>query len=174
LRIGLAFTKPISWIAASYIAKQRKHFRQASKQLPASQCSHLQAFFPPAILEKVRVANAAVPSPPFYRSLRKLGLKTIPDLSTIAGITFMDVIVHSERLSDDLLFHELVHVVQYEVLGLKRFAERYVRGFLSTGSYDDIPLERQAYALEARFTKRPKEAFSVLESVTEWNQSRSF
>ena len=31
----------------------------------------------------------------------------------------MDVIVHSERLSDDLLFHELVHVVQYEVLGLK-------------------------------------------------------
>jgi hypothetical protein len=106
--------------------------------------------------------------------IRRLGLRNMPDLSAIAGITFMDVIVHSERLSDALLFHELVHVVQYEVLGLRRFAGYYVRGFLTSGSYDDIPLERQAYSLGHRFEQRPREGFSVLEEVREWQASGRF
>lgn len=39
------------------------------------------------------------------------------------------------------VFHELVHVIQYEKLGLVQFANKYVRGFLNGGSYDGIPLE---------------------------------
>src|SRR5436853_935557 len=39
---------------------------------------------------------------------------------------------------------ELVHVVQYEKLGLKEFAAKYVTGFLSGGSYEAIPLEMNA------------------------------
>lgn len=79
----------------------------------------------------------------------------------MAGVTFQDVIVHAEPLTRALLFHELVHSVQYTHLGLHGFAEHYVRGLLSGGSYQEIPLEKQAYELEARFDADPDERFSV-------------
>src|SRR2546429_7268300 len=46
------------------------------------------------------------------------------------------------------LFHELVHAEQYRQLGVGRFAELYIRGFLSGGGYDGIPLEVNAYRSE--------------------------
>lgn len=64
-----------------------------------------------------------------------------------------------------MLFHELGHAVQYKHLGLHGFAERYVRGFLAGGSYEEIPLEKQAYALEGRFVANPTITFSVEEDV---------
>jgi len=83
----------------------------------------------------------------------------------MAGITFEDVIVHVEPLDQTLLFHELVHAMQYKHLGLEGFAQRYVRGFLNGGSYEEIPLERQAYELEGKFAKDPGRVFSVEEDV---------
>ena len=79
----------------------------------------------------------------------------------MAGITFQDVIVHIEPLQMSLLFHELVHAVQYKHLRLQGFAERYVRGFLTGGSYEEIPLEKQAYSLEERFVRDPSMPFVV-------------
>ncbi|MFN2570846.1 MAG: hypothetical protein ABR537_04420 [Gemmatimonadales bacterium] len=76
----------------------------------------------------------------------------------MAAITFVDTIVVSERgplpASEELplLFHELVHVVQYDVLGLDEFVRRYVRGWVENGfQYSRIPLERSAYELDGRF-----------------------
>jgi hypothetical protein len=43
-----------------------------------------------------------------------------------------------------------------------------VRGFLDGGSYDAIPLERNAYALEDRFRTDPRRGFSVQEEVANW------
>jgi hypothetical protein len=43
-----------------------------------------------------------------------------------------------------------------------------VRGFLSGGSYEAIPLERNAYALEARFAAAPAKPFSVAHEVKQW------
>jgi hypothetical protein len=54
-----------------------------------------------------------------------------------------------QPFTDGLLFHELVHVEQYRQLGIPRFAELYVRTFLSGGGYDGIPLEINAYARNA-------------------------
>jgi hypothetical protein len=51
------------------------------------------------------------------------------------------------------------------VLGLRRFAELYVRGFLNGGGYEGIPLEGQAYELEERFSGNPKTKFSVEDDV---------
>ena len=79
----------------------------------------------------------------------------------MAGITFEDVVVHVEPLETSVLFHELVHAVQYKHLGIHRFAERYVRGFLTGGSYEEIPLEQQAYQLEDKFVRDPSARFSV-------------
>src|SRR2546429_3320529 len=52
-------------------------------------------------------------------------------------LTFVDTVVSHEAFTDRLLLRELVRVVQYEKLGLKEFAAKYVTGFLSGGSYED-------------------------------------
>jgi hypothetical protein len=65
--------------------------------------------------------------------------------SLMAAITFSDVIVANVPLTDDILFHELVHAQQYRQLGVEGFAEAYVKGALERGSYNGIPLEEQAY-----------------------------
>ena len=101
------------------------------------------------MLQGERVAN-----PDFYPMLRSLGFKNLPDQSTMAAITFCDVVVSHEAFSNGLLFHELVHVEQYRQLGIPRFSELYVRGFLNGGSYEAIPLEVNAYTLEGRFEVR--------------------
>ena len=77
----------------------------------------------------------------------------------------MRCVVSHQQLTNELLFHELVHVEQYRQLGMVRFAELYVRGFLTGGSYEAIPLEVNAYTLERRFKSHPRRVFSVQAEV---------
>jgi hypothetical protein len=93
------------------------------------------------------------------------GIRGLLEMSSIGAITLVDVVAYSDELDRSTIFHELVHVVQYRVLGLKRFAQLYVKGFLEGGGYDGIPLEQQAYELGARFDRRPEDKFSVEEDV---------
>ena len=58
-----------------------------------------------------------------------------------------------------------MHVEQYRQLGIPRFADLYVRGFLSGGSYEAIPLEVNAYTLEDRFKRERHGGFSVQDEV---------
>ena len=74
----------------------------------------------------------------------------------------------TSRSVNGLLFHELVHVEQYRQLGIPRFSELYVRGLLSGGSYEAIPLEVNAYTLEGRFEQNPARHFSVADEVRSW------
>ena len=57
-------------------------------------------------------------------------------------------------------------VEQYRQLGIPHFAQLYVRGFLKGGSYDEIPLAMNAYALEEQFQSNPRRVFSVQREVT--------
>jgi len=61
-----------------------------------------------------------------------------------------------------------VHVEQYRQLGIPRFSELYVRGFLNGGSYEAIPLEVNAYTVEDRFRNDPRRGFSVQAEVAKW------
>jgi len=83
-------------------------------------------------------------------------------------------VVSHEPFTDRLLFHELVHVVQYEKLGVVEFASKYVKGFLSGGSYEAIPLEMNAYELDARFAAAPAKGFSVASEVQTWIDRHRF
>ena len=74
----------------------------------------------------------------------------------MGAITFCDVVVSHQAFSDGLLFHQLVHVEQYRQLGIPRFSELYVRGFLNGGSYEAIQLEVNAYTLGGRFESNPR------------------
>jgi len=158
----------LAGLVAAYIAEQRSAFRDKARPIAPEYIRQLQGFFPADVLSLVRVVRGRASEPAFYPQLRAMGIRNAPAFSEMAGITFQDIVVHVEPLSLPLLFHELVHAVQYKHLGLEGFAERYVRGFLSGGSYEEIPLEKQAYELEGRFAANSAVAhFSVEEDVKE-------
>ena len=70
------------------------------------------------------------------------------------------IIAARETMGLPLLFHEMVHVVQYRRLGAKMFAGLHVKGFFAAGGYHGIPLERCALEMEQRFINAP-EPFDV-------------
>ena len=115
-----------------------------------------------------------VENPPSYPVLAGMGFWNLPGFSLMAATTFGDVIVSHDLFTDRLLFHELVHVEQYRQLGIRRFSELYVRGFLASGGYDGIPLELNASALGRRFEGNRWQRFSVAEEVARWVREEGF
>jgi hypothetical protein len=94
--------------------------------LSAQQKAVMGGFFSPQPLDATRLLvlpGERVANPDFYPMLGNLGFDHLPDPSTMAAITFSDVVVSHEAFSDGLLFHELVHVEQYRQLGIPRFSE---------------------------------------------------
>ena len=165
-------TQIAAWVA-EYIDAQRQGFSPGASNLDTKQKAVMQPFFPASVLDSTKLvvlSGQHVSNPPFYPKLKEMGfdLAAVPDFSQMGAITFVDTVVSHEPFSDGLLFHELVHVVQYEKLGLNHFADKYVRGFLTGGSYEAIPLEKNAYQLGARFEAKPTEAFSAEDEVEEW------
>jgi len=154
-------------LVGGYIAEQRSAFLPRAQPIAAIDMRLLQPFFPADVLDAVRVIRGRAAEPSFYSRLRAMGIRNAPPFSDMAGVTFHDVLIHVEPITRSLLFHELVHAVQYKHLGMQEFANRYVRGFLTGGSYEEIPLEKQAYELEARFAADPVATFSVEEDVSE-------
>ena len=155
-----------------YIASSRKKFATQATPLTNAQRSTMQPYFPAEILDNTRLCvlrGARVPNPSMYSMAKMMGIRNLPDFSEMAAITFVDVIVSHEEFTDALLFHELVHAVQYAQMGLKEFSSRYVNGFIQGGSYEEVPLEKNAYLLEGRFHEgRP---FSVDEEVKQWREA---
>lgn len=172
----------IAWISkevAGYIEAQRQTYRHEATWLDQNQRTLMQHFFPPSCLNSTQVvvlSDHRVGNPPFYGELIKMGFDAIslPDFKVMNAITFVDTVVSHAPFTKRLLFHELVHVVQFEKLGLPEFAAKYVKGFLAGGSYEAIPLERNAYELDARFAAAPAKPFSVEAEVENWIRSGKF
>jgi hypothetical protein len=167
----------LSTAVAQYIAGQRETFLPASVALTLEQRGTMEGFFVPEILDGTRLVvlqNSRVQNPDFYPQLRQLGFRNLPDFGLMAGITFGDVVVAHQPFTHGLLFHEFVHVEQYRQLGIPQFSNLYVRGFLTGGGYEGIPLERNAYALGARFEANPRQRFSVAGEVSEWVRKGRF
>jgi hypothetical protein len=166
----------VEWViqqVAAYIDQQRQTYRRRALPLSQNQKAAMGPFFPAPTLESARVvvlARERVSNPPFYAELAKMGFEAglLPDFADMAAITYVDTVVSHEFFADRLLFHELVHVVQVERLGLAEFAAKYVKGFLSGGSYEAIPLEKNAYELDARFAAAPARPYSVEVEVQSW------
>jgi hypothetical protein len=161
----------VSGLVSQYISTQREKYAPRAVPLSAQQKAAMNGCFSPQVLDGTRLLvlqGERVANPDFYPMLRSLGFNNLPDQSTMAAITFCDVVVSHEPFSNGLLFHELVHVEQYRQLDIPRFSELYVRGFLNGGSYDTIPLEVNAYNLEDRFRRDPRRMFSVEDEVGRW------
>jgi hypothetical protein len=161
----------VSGLVSQYISTQREKHVPRAVPLSVEQSAAMNGFFSPQLLEGTRLLvlqGERVANPDFYPMLRGLGFNNLPDQSTMAAMTFCDVVVSHETFSNGLLFHELVHVEQYRQLGISRFSELYARGFLNGRSYEAILLEVNAYTLGGRFESDPRRMFSVEDEVRRW------
>jgi hypothetical protein len=161
----------VSGAVAKYIASQRSRFLSRSAKLSNAQKAAMAGFFRTDLLETTQIVvldNERIGNPDFYPMLTGIGFSNLPDFSRMDAVTFRDVVASHVPFSNGLLFHELVHVEQYRQLGVPRFAELYVRGFLNGGGYYGIPLEINARDLGSRFEAHPDHAFSVETEVGSW------
>lgn len=104
-----------------------------------------------------------IPKPDFP-ILRTLGLGGFLDMDA-AGITYGDTyfVKAGSEVLDHLHFHELVHVIQWRILGIEGFVRRYITEMLKHG-YLDAPLEKMAYSMEDSY-KASEKVFDVEETV---------
>jgi len=154
-----------------YLRHQRNLYFPAGKPLPGHHRAMLQPFFSSGLLDRARFVElngARIPAPPFYSELKARGITKLPEITHMHSLTFLDVIVFNEKLSERALFHGLVHAVQFQILGVERYTSLFVRGFLNTNSHATVPLEAHAFALDSRFAQCPADAFSVEEQVRLW------
>jgi len=166
----------VGWIiqqTEAYIAAQRAIYRPDGVALTLAQATTMSPFFPQLAINSTRLRTLVgthVANPPFYGQLISWGFPPalLLNFAQMAAITFVDTVVFQVPYADWILFHELVHVVQYQKLGLPTFAAKYITGFLSGGCYENIPLERNARELEERFSAAPANPFAVADVVQAW------
>ncbi len=157
--------------------KREQTYLPRGISLSPAQKHYVRGFFPDRLLESVRVLeleDERVPNPPFQERARKRGYRLMLDFSHMAEITHPQLIIFQEKPASRLLFHALVHVMQYEVLGCERYLELYVRAFVQTGSYTNVPMEMQAFNMDERFTEDPTKAFSVEAEVRAWAEAGKY
>jgi hypothetical protein len=161
----------ISASISSYIREQRDRYFPSGIPLSAQRKAIMQPYFSPALLGRIRVVElegVCIPNPPFYSRVKELGFSNLPNFSQMESLSFVDVAVFNERITDSTLFHGLVHAVQFQILGLQRYSDLLVRGFLRTNAHFAVPLEAHAFALESKFARNGSAGFSVEEQVRLW------
>jgi hypothetical protein len=154
-----------------YMRQERERYLPASAPLATEWKIKAQQFFPTALLNQVRIATlkgARIPTPHFYAEAKALSSGRFPDFTHMASITYIDVLVFHEEIERRPLFHSLIHATQMALLGLDRYVDLYVRGFVKSRSWLSIPLEAQAYKLDTRLAQSGSDAFSVEEEVRLW------
>jgi hypothetical protein len=100
-----------------------------------------------------------LPIPP----LSSWGLTRFADFErgNFNGITYLNTFfIQDELRNEEIHFHELIHVVQWRILGPEQFLRLYADGLERFG-YRNSPLEKMAYDAEASFTA--KEIFDAEE-----------
>jgi hypothetical protein len=108
-------------------------------------------YFPAEFLAKSYYVVVPQMPVPAYEFLEQNGLEKLFDRD-FAGLTLNNTYYLIPDVVDNprVHFHELVHVAQWQRFGVKGFVSRYLEQ-LKTYGYDSMPLERQAYDLDAQF-----------------------
>jgi len=151
-----------------WVHSQQSRYRNAGSPLPTQERRALDPFFGSTTLDIVRVCWVdLIENPPFYENLLQTERSNLIDFREMDGITFVDTVLLArskvaEPAPISLIFHECVHVVQYQLLGVDDFVDQYVKGWAENSRiYENIPLERIAYQLQERFETTSKLPFCV-------------
>ena len=166
----------VGWLT-SYLRAQSAHYLPAAGPLSPHLKAVMRPYFRSALLDRVRVLElkgARVAPPDFFAEVRALGFDTLPEISHMDSLTFLDVLVFNEHLTERALFHALVHTVQIEALGLEHYSELWVRSFIKTRAHFTVPLEVHAFSLASKFLKPQPEHFSVENQVALWIREQRY
>ncbi len=155
-----------------WVYEQRSLHLPKARPLSSEERSRLAGYFEERLLDLARIARVdCIHNPKFYDSLEKSGIPVPLDFSTAVGLTLIECILIRKELQPgsrpfiSTLFHEMVHVVQIDVLGIRRHIELYAHSLSHNDyQYHNVVLERQAYCLTDRF-ERGEPPFSVSEAV---------
>lgn len=153
-------------LTADFIKSQREFYAPYGAPLPPDQLKPFRPYFNDFILKHTlffQKKDGPLESPAFLVELNRKGVEF--SIIHLRAITFLDVVVYFGELESRIVFHELVHVVQYQKLGYKQFANKYVRGLLRMDKYERIPLEANAYLLDETFVKDPFQTFTVEDEI---------
>jgi len=149
---------------STYLRQQREHYFAVARPLSHQDKASMGSCFPPALLDQVRIVQLEgqrVSTPSFYAEARTLGFDSLPEVTHMDSVTFLDVVVFNEALTPRSLFHALVHAVQFHVLGVERYTELFVAQFMRTKTHFTVPLEAQAFSLTSKFMRPCVGEFSV-------------
>jgi hypothetical protein len=165
--------------AVAWMQEQRDKYHSLCNPLPEAVKVKLRPFFPSDILERLRIKDVSksgevIPYPPFYERVRAGGARVVPDAAHMTAIPFIDVALFNRQPTLRTIFHTLVHVTQFSVVGLERVMAGYFKALNESGLWMVVPYEEQAYGLDARYTKDPTEAFSVETEVRTWLRNGKF
>jgi hypothetical protein len=141
-------------------------YENNAKSVASMRFVRLPLYFGHSLLETTKfIAIDRLPMPP----LSALGLSRFAafEEGNFNGITYVDryfikqTVVNEEALH----FHELIHVIQWRLLGPEGFLVAYANDLDEFG-YENSPLEKMAYDAEAAF-KRSSAIFDAEKFVEE-------
>jgi hypothetical protein len=140
----------------SWIRETLASYSNAAKPVSSQRFSRLPHYFSAELLASAKFVTVdKVPVPP----LSKMGLTRFAQFESgdFDGITYLDTFFLKKGCATDerLYFHELIHVVQWSLLGPERFLAIYAEyaDGLEKYGYRDSPFEKMAYNAEATFVQ---------------------
>ena len=135
----------IAWIEKTIQASAAR-----SRPVSLSGFSRLPSYFTSKTLQSAKfVIVDRLPMPP----LTQMGLTQFSayENGNFAGITYLDTFyVRGALINEALFFHELIHVIQWRLLGAEKFLTAYAAGLEQFG-YAESPLEAMAYEAQRMF-----------------------
>ncbi len=162
-------TEAVGWIS-TYLREQRDYYSPIATPLSGLCKDRMDPYFASEFLDRIRIVElrgARVRVPDFFAKVRALGFDP-PEVAHMDSLTFLDVVAFNQVASERALFHALVHAVQIDILGLQRYSELWVRGFIKTRTHFTVPLEVHAFTLSSKFVRPATETFSVENEIQRW------
>jgi hypothetical protein len=156
----------------AWMEETNRSYAPEARSAAALGFPRLARYFPAGVLASAKVVHLdTLPLP----ALASMGLGDFAQFlqGDLNGITYLDTIyIKTSQAADAaLLFHEMIHVLQWRLLGPERFLALYAEGLARSG-YRKSPLEDMAYRAQGRFKSSDEtfdaEAFVRTELQAAW------
>ena len=150
----------------AWIQKTLATYEKDAQPIASMHFVRLPLYFPHTLLETAKfIPINRLPMPPL--SAMGLGRYAAFEQGDFHGITYLDryFIKRTVVTEEAVHFHELMHVIQWRLLGPEGFLAAYANGLDEFG-YENSPLEKMAYDAEATF-KRSYAIFDAEKLVAE-------
>jgi hypothetical protein len=156
-----AYPQLLAWIQKTLAA-----YENSAQPVTSMHFARLPLYFNHALLETAKfIAIDRVPMPP----LSAMGLSRflVFEQGNFNGVTYLDryFIKRTVVGEEAIHFHELIHVIQWRLLGPEDFLGAYASGLDEFG-YENSPLEKMAYNAEILF-RRSSAIFDAEKFVAE-------